>query len=87
MMQLVQKKRQVEAEYPSVIGRKKSVKTSSVGGVQSGLFAFFKPSFTPAVTKRKTPPTSPENGDSDIEVIEIDSFGTEDRAKKAKSSD
>jgi hypothetical protein len=75
MMQLVQKKRQVEAECPSDIGRKKSAKALVNGGVQSGLFAFF--------TKRKTPPTSPENGDSDIEIIEIDSFGIEDRATKS----
>lgn len=76
MMQLVQKKRQVEVEYP----RKKPAKSSGGGGVQSGLLAFF-------VAKRKTPPTSPENGDSDVEIIEIESVGIEDRVKKAKSSD
>lgn len=89
MMQLVQKKRQTELEYPSVNGKKKHARTSGSGGVQSGLFAFFKPSSnsTQAVAKRKTPPTSPENDDSDVEIIEIDSVAIEDRADKAKSSD
>lgn len=87
-MQLVQKKRQIEAELP-MNGKKKPTKSSGGGGVQSGLLAFFKPSSnsTPAVAKRKTPPISPENGDSDVEIIENESIGIEDRAMKAKSSD
>lgn len=82
MMKLVQKRRQVEAAKPIASGKKKHAKTSGSGGVQSGLSAFFKISSNsnPGVAKRKTPPTSPENGDdSDVEIIEVID------AKKSKS--
>ena len=77
-MKLVQKqkKRKNGSEKPSSSGKVKKAKSS---GIQAGLQAFFKRSSnsatspsTGAAKKQKTPPTSPENAESDVEVIEID---------------
>ena len=55
---------------------KKTNKSKSGGGIQVGLHAFFKrPSDTPAgstAKRQRTPPTSPDNDQSDVEVITID---------------
>lgn len=85
-MKLVQKKRQGELKNPNIHGQVKNAKISG-GGIQIGLGAFFKRSSNSthsALTKRKTPPTSPENCESDIEIIEID-FGSNDKAKKVNA--
>ena len=58
-------------------GSSSAKKTSRSGGVQVGLRAFFKrPSDTKqtgTMTKRqKTPPTSPDHSQSEVETITID---------------
>jgi hypothetical protein len=79
MMKLVQKKRRGESEKLSSNGKVKQAKKSTGGGIQSGLRAFFSTG-----TKENTPPTSPEKGDSDIEIIEIDSDSGKDVKKRKK---
>ena len=90
MMKLVQKQKKRKSngsEKPSSSSGK--VKKAKSSGIQAGLQAFFKRSSNPptspstgAAKKQKTPPTSPENAESDVEIIEIDG-GKE--AKKRKS--
>ena len=79
MMKLVQKKRRGESEKLSSNGKVKQAKKSTGGGIQSGLRAFFSTG-----TKENTPPTSPEKGDSDIEIIEIDSDSGKGVKKRKK---
>lgn len=83
MMKLVEKsKRKGDASEKSSDGKAKKAKT---GSIQSGIQAFFKKKKegrqegSPS-QKRKTPPTSPEN--SDVEVIEIDSDGSEEKQSR-----
>ena len=85
MMKLVQKKRKGESEKLSSSGKIKQSKKTIGGGVQSGLRAFFS---NPAGgTKRKTPPTSPEKGESDVEIITIDSDSSKNTKKRKKVFD
>jgi hypothetical protein len=85
MMKLVQKRRKGESEKLSSNGKMKQARKAIGGGVQSGLRAFFsKPG---AGTKGNTPPTSPEKGDSDVEIITIDSDSSKETRKRKKAFD
>lgn len=85
MMKLVQKKRRGESEKLSINGKVKQAKKSIGGGIQSGLRAFF--SIPSAGAKQNTPPTSPEERDSDIEIIEIHSDSSKNSKKRKKVFD